>query len=91
MKTLAMRVRPRPKVLFRDLGNEAVLLESESGIYYSLNEVGSRIWLLLQKHGQVEPTFRALLDEYDVPEERLYEEIQEFVEKLASRGLVDIS
>jgi hypothetical protein len=91
MNALFTRVRPGPKVLFRDLDGEAVLLESESGMYYGLNELGTRIWVLLQEHGQLEPAFRVLLDEYEVPAERLQRELQEFVQRLASRGLVELS
>lgn len=89
MTTLDTRVRPGSKVLFRDLGGEAVLLEPESGKYYGLNELGTRIWSLLQQHGQVDPTYRALLDEYDVPEDRLRGDLLGFVQVLTDRGLLE--
>jgi hypothetical protein len=76
-------------VLFRDLEGEAVLLATESGRYFGLNEVGTRMWSLLQLHGEAEAVCRALLAEYDVPEERLREDVTRFVDNLVIRGLIE--
>ena len=69
MTDLTTRVTVPESVLFRDLDGEAVLLETATGRYYGLNEVGTRMWSLLQLHGEIEAVCRALLTEYDVPEE----------------------
>ena len=85
---LDTRVSVPPGVMFRDLDGEAVVLELESGRYFGLNETGTRMWILLLEHGEVEPAFRALLDEYDVPEDRLRTELLGFVESLVSQRLL---
>lgn len=90
MATLESRVSIGKDVLFRDLGGEAVLLNLESGKYYGLDEVGTRMWSLLLEHGQVKGAYTALLAEYDVDEERLREDLLHFVEELASHGLLRI-
>lgn len=91
MTTLETRVAVPPGVMFRDLDGEAVLLELHSGRYFGLNETGTRIWTLLLEHGQLAPALSALLDEYEVPEERLRREVLSFVETLASRRLLLLS
>jgi hypothetical protein len=88
MTDLTMHITVPESVLFRDLDGEAVLLETGSGRYYGLNEVGTRMWSLLQLHGETETACHALLMEYDVPEDRLREDLLRFVETLAARGLV---
>lgn len=85
------RVTVPAGVMFRDLDGEAVVLELESGRYFGLNETGTRMWLLLLEHGEVEPALRALLDEYDVPEDRLRTELLDFVEALVSQRLLLVS
>ncbi|HEX4965329.1 MAG TPA: PqqD family protein [Thermoanaerobaculia bacterium] len=85
-----IRVAMPETVLFRDLDGEAVLLATDSGKYFGLNEVGTRMWSLLRLHGDVEAVCRALLAEYDVPETRLREDLGRFVAMLADRGLVKI-
>jgi hypothetical protein len=90
MIDLATRITVPESVLFRDLEGEAVLLETKTGRYYGLNEVGTRMWSLLQLHGKIEAVCRALLTEYDVPEERLREDLAQLLEALSSRGLIKI-
>jgi len=88
MTDLTMHIAVPESVLFRDLDGEAVLLETGSGRYYGLNEVGTRMWSLIQSHGEIGTVCRALLAEYDVPEDRLREDLENFVETLAARGLL---
>lgn len=90
MLDLATRVTVPESVLFRDLDGEAVLLETATGRYYGLNEVGTRMWSLLQLHGEIEAVCHTLLAEYDVPEFRLREDLAQLIETLASRGLIKI-
>ena len=84
-----IRVAIPETVLFRDLDGEAVLLATETGKYFGFNEVGTRLWALLQLHGDVDAVCHALLAEYDVPEARLREDVMRFVGALADRGLVE--
>jgi hypothetical protein len=88
MTDLTTRITVPESVLFRDLDGEAVLLETGTGRYYGLNEVGTRMWSLLHLHGEIGAVCLALLAEYEVPEDRLREDLERFVETLAARGLV---
>jgi len=49
-----MKVTIPDDVVFRDLAGEAVILNLASGIYFGLNEVGTRMWNLLAEHGSTE-------------------------------------
>jgi len=88
MIDLTARITIPESVLFRDLDGEAVLLETVTGRYYGLNEVGTRMWSLLQVHDEIEAVCRALVSEYDAPEELLREDLLCFVDTLAASGLV---
>jgi hypothetical protein len=88
MADLTMHITVPESVLFRDLDGEAVLLETGTGRYYGLNEVGTRMWSLIHLHGEIEAVCRALLAEYDVAEGRLREDLEQFVETLTVRGLL---
>ena len=76
MIDLTARITIPESVLFRDLDGEAVLLETVTGRYYGLNEVGTRMWSLLQVHDEIEAVCRALVSEYDAPEELLREDLE---------------
>ncbi len=75
--------------MFRDLGGEAVILELETGRYYGLDEVGTRMWCQLQQHGSLQEAGRALLQEYQVSEDELLRDLHEFVDRLVARKLLE--
>ncbi len=89
MATLSPRIAPASGVLFQELQGEAVLLELASGQYYGLNEIGTRIWQLLQSTGELDTVLKVLLEEYDVSEDLLREDLLRFTEILTFRGLLE--
>lgn len=52
------------------LAGEAVILDLKSGVYYGLNDVGARIWNLLQEPRKVDEIRDTLLAEYSVEPEQ---------------------
>jgi hypothetical protein len=64
--TLPAALRISDAVVFRELDGEAVLLNLDSGVYFGLDEVGTRFWQLVEQHGRLEPVLTALFQEYDV-------------------------
>ena len=77
-------------VLFQDLGDEVVLLEVESGEYYGLNDVGARMWSLLQQGQPVSQVLSTLHEEYEASEQRLRADLKQFLNQLQSRGLIEV-
>ena len=59
--SLGDSLRAGEQVLFRQLDQEAVLLDLKSGTYFGLNEVGARAWELILEHGQLSRVLGVLL------------------------------
>ena len=76
------------EVLSQEVNGETVLLDLEGESYFGLNEVGTRIWQLIQSEQTVAETLDALSDEYDVSLEQLENDVGELLDKLADAGLV---
>ena len=90
MTDLKSKVRISEGVMFRDLGGEMVLLNLESGKYYGLDEVGTRMWALLEAYGDLEAAYQVLLDEYEVDEAQLQADLVRLVDELAANELVSV-
>jgi len=73
-----------------DLSGQAVILQTKSGIYYSLDAVGSRVWQLLQSDITLKELECTILEEYDVAPEYLKEDILKLIEDFHSQGLIEI-
>ncbi len=77
-------------VLCSPVANEAVLLELESGRYFGLNEVGARVWALLQQEPDLGSVEARLIDEYEVDPETLRRDLQRLVDELVQAGLLQV-
>lgn len=73
--------------LFRELENEAVLLNLRTGIYYGLNPVGTRAWQLLSEHSRLAGVVNVMLDEFDVERDVLERDLLALGGQLLESGL----
>lgn len=85
-----MAVRICDEVVFRELSGETVILNLNSGVYFGLDEVGTRLWYLLAEHGDPEKIISILIDEYEVEETKLREDVQALIGQLCDKGLLKI-
>ena len=88
MTSIEARVSIPDEVLFHDLGGEAVLLHLQSGKYFGLDAIGTRIWNLLVEYGALSIAYQTVLEEFDVDEDRLRSDLLALVDQLASNGLI---
>jgi len=85
------RVAINPSVIYRELSGEVVLLNLQSGVYYGLDAVGSRVWQLLMQSRGVDEVCDIMLDEYDVGAETLRADVNRLVGELSDKGLVTLA
>ena len=85
---LNSRVRIQEDVLFQELQGEAVLLNLKTGVYLGLNQVGTRIWQLLQEDGTLQRVMDVMLQEYEVAQEKLQTDLLNLVGQMEKQGLL---
>ena len=83
-----VNIRIPDDVVFRVLGDEAVILNLSTGIYFGLDTVGTRMWQLISEYGSTEKVGEALLAEYEVEEGRLRRDIDFLIQQLTDKGLL---
>jgi hypothetical protein len=71
------------------IDEELVLLDGETGKYFGLNPVASRMFRLLAETGDEERSAAALLAEYEVSEQRIRSDIAAFVALLIEKGFAE--
>lgn len=79
------------QVMARQVGEETVILDLNSGTYFGLDPVGARIWTLLSEGKTAGEVCAVLLDEYEVEAERLQQDMSKLLDELVGRGLVKIN
>jgi pyrroloquinoline quinone biosynthesis protein D len=67
---------------------ELVLLDPEDGSYYTLDEVGARVWELADGTRTAEQIAAALAEEFDAPLETIQADLLELLGELTESGLM---
>jgi len=68
---------------------ESVLLNVQSEEYYSLNEVGTRTWELIDGQATVEEIAAKLAEEYEAPLPDIEADVRALLQDLRQQGLLD--
>jgi hypothetical protein len=82
------RVGLAEDILFSVLGEEAVLLSLSHGQYFGLDTVGTRFVQLIIEYGRLGAVVQALVQEYEAPRERIWDDLVRLVAELGDQGLV---
>jgi len=75
-------------VLARHSEGSLVLLHARTGHYYTLDDVGARVWQLCDGERAVDDIVAALHAEYDAPADVLATDVGELLGELAAEGLI---
>jgi hypothetical protein len=73
-----------------DLADEAVVLNLEEGVYYGLNAVASRIWVLVQQPRTILELRESLLSEFEIEESICTRDLIDLLGQLQRWGLVEL-
>jgi len=85
----AMKISVPKHVLVRVFENESVILNLNTEFYHGLDDVGSRMWTALTHSASIQEAFESLISEYDVEPAQLRHDLDDFLEKLGQRGMVE--
>lgn len=73
-----------------ELTGEAIILNSDSGIYYQLNAVGVTVWNSIQQPLSVKQIIESVLEEYQVEAARCEQDVLSVLHDMFSKGLIQI-
>jgi len=90
LKLETQKITISEEALSQEVNGETVILDLKSESYFGLDEVGTRIWQLLQEHGDVRKTFDVMLDEFDVEEDQLENDMSALLDEMLEKGLLHV-
>ena len=80
-----------PDVLAQEVSGETVLLDLNSEKYLGLNEVGTRVWQLLQDSDDLNSIFNILLVEYEVEQDTLESDLTRLIADMEEAHIVTVA
>jgi len=87
---LTQRVVLSSEAMFQEIGGEGVILDLATSTYFGLDEVGVRLWQLLQTNPDLRAACDTLLSEYDVEPDQLEQDLLKLVAQLGEAGLAKV-
>ena len=73
-----------------DMGGESIILNLKSGIYFSVDEIGARIWALIEQPMSIAAIRDVVVAEYDVEPGACERDLQTFIEGMDAAGLIEL-
>ncbi|MGD1855039.1 MAG: lasso peptide biosynthesis PqqD family chaperone [Leptolyngbyaceae cyanobacterium] len=80
-----------PDQIASELDGEAVILNLATGMYYGLNELGARIWELIQTPCTFDSILHHLLEEYEVQPDICQNDLTKILIEMKEASLIEVS
>jgi|APFre7841882724_1041349.scaffolds.fasta_scaffold10009_2 hypothetical protein len=87
---ITQHVKLSPEAMFQEIGGEGVILDLTSSSYFGLDEVGVRLWQLLQADTNLQVAYDTLLAEYEVEPSQLEQDLEKLIAQLVEAGLAKV-
>ncbi|MBN1271428.1 MAG: lasso peptide biosynthesis PqqD family chaperone [Candidatus Aminicenantes bacterium] len=78
------------EIVASDIDKDTVMMSIKNGKYYGLNDIGSRIWELLENPISVLNLCRILTKEFEVKENQCHIDVIEFLNILRDEKLISL-
>ena len=75
---------------YTEIDGEVVMMTIDSGKYYGLAGIGSRIWVLIEQPMEVSKLCGLLLDEFEVDRETCEADLLVFLNEMETQGLLEV-
>lgn len=85
--TLDTVVAVSDDAVFRELEGESVVLNLETGMYYGLDEVGTRAWRAIEPKGALRQALDRVLQDFDAARTTAEADLLELAAALIDKGL----
>ena len=84
------KVSISPEVMFQEVSGEMVLLDLASENYFGLDEIGARIWGLIESGSSIGEAMDTLMEEYEVERDVLEKDVENLLGNLLEAGLIKV-
>lgn len=87
-------MRITKEFVLREIAGDYIIIPTGKTVFdfnglITLNEVGVSLWKMLQNKVTFDDLLQGVLDEYDVEPAVAREDIQEFLDQLVNRGIIE--
>lgn len=86
--SLQSKLRRSMDITFQSMPPDTILLNLESGFYYSTNILGSAVWQRCDGNTTIEDLISSLHPQYEISLEELRSDVMKFIEEMVAEDLL---
>lgn len=84
-------LKTKEEIIWRVVDDEALLLDTDSGYYFSMNDTATEIWCLLNEGKSIDDVATTISERYEIDSKSVRRDVQELIanlnkEQIASLG-----
>jgi len=83
-----MKLKVPDHTLTRVLEDGTIALDTKSGQYYVLNEVGGRMWVLMTEGQTTDGIIDTIVSEFEVSHEQVRQDLHQLTNQLEQKGML---
>jgi hypothetical protein len=84
------KITANDNVIWREVDEEAVILNIDTNNYYTLNKIGTEIWKNIKSNNKLGDIVKKVMNRYEVNEKRLLKDIEKLAAALQNEDLIKI-
>lgn len=89
--TLDTKINIPDTLFLQKVDDETILLDINTNEYFSINEIGTFIWETLEEKKDLNSVKEEIISNYEVDEKQVENDILNFIQEVANKGLITIS
>lgn len=84
----SMKLQRHPDVHSREFEGETVMMDESLMHYFGLNQIGTRVWELLEQPVTLATICQILTQEFDVSESQCHADVSPFLNQLLENNII---
>jgi hypothetical protein len=76
------------EVAAKVIDGEAIIINLTTGVYYSMDSVGGKVWSMVEAHHDISTIAETLAAQFDVASDHCRHDVEELVEQLLNERLI---
>ncbi len=77
-------------IVTNEIDGELVMVNIDMGKYYGFDNIGTKVWELIEEETKIADIIKKLLEEYNAPEEIIEKDVLKFLTKLEEERIIKI-
>jgi len=90
MLSLNQLIQRNTDLIHANIDNETMLMSLSNGEYYGMNDIGSKIWELLENSMSVAELISELTNIYELTAKQCEQDIQPFLTSLHDKDIIEL-